>query len=151
MLPKKVLDLRKYPGLPKFLVFTDDDSINKPYSSWDVINRSRWMVETDMYRRYDVVFSSSQVRDRCLKSIWIFQCVIAHNTLPTTSCDVHMFDVVEPGTFLDCCKAAPEKSNEYVLFIHEVAGMYQIFSVNGTEVYSYLEEDLTYERRGFRN
>lgn len=147
MLPKKVLDLRKFAGLPKYLVFSNEDKILKPYSSWDIINRSRWLVETNMYRRYDVVFSSLKVRDRCLKAIWDFQCVIAHNTLPTASCAVHMFDVVEPDTFLDCCKAAAESDKEYVLVIHEVSSTYMINSVSGTIEFGYLSDALTYDRR----
>lgn len=151
MMPRKVLDLRKYPGLPNFLVFNDDDCINKPYSSWDLVNNSRKLVETNMYRRYDVVFSSSFVRQRCLKAIWDFQCVLAHCTIDTAPCVVHLFDVAEPGTFVDCCKWAPVTDKDYVLIIHEVGGVYQIVSGNGTEVFGYLEEDLTYERRRFRN
>lgn len=150
-MPRKVLDLRKYPGLPKFLVFNDDDCINKPYSSWDLVNNSRKLVETNMYRRYDVVFSSSFVRERCLQAICNFQCVLAHCTLDTAHCVVHLFDVAEPGTFVDCCKWAPVTDKDYVLIIHEVGGVYQIVSGNGTEVFGYLEEDLTYERRRFRN
>lgn len=147
MLPKKVLDLREFAGLPNYLVFSNEDKILKPYSSWDIINRSRWLVETNMYRRYDVVFSSLKVRDRCLKAIWIFQCVIAHNTLPTASCVVHMFDVVEPDTFLDCCKAAAESDKEYVLVIHEVSSTYMINSGSGTIEFGYLSDALTYDRR----
>lgn len=147
MLPKKVLDLRKYPGLPYYLVFTDDDGVNKPYSSWDVVNNSRKLMETNMFRRYDVVFSSSFVRERCLQAIWRFQCVIAHCTMDTAPCVVHLFDVVEPDTFIDCCKFAPVTAKDYVLIIHEVSGMYQIVSGNGVEVYGYLTEALSYVRR----
>ena len=147
MLPKKVLDLRKFAGLPNYLVFSDEDKILKPYSSWDIINRSRWLVETNMYRRYDVIFSSLQVRDRCLKAIWDFQCVIAHNTLPTNSCVVHMFDVVERSTFIDCCKYSPVTDRDYVLIVHEVVGWYLIVSGNGVEDSGYLTEALTYDRR----
>lgn len=147
MMPKKVLDLRKFAGLPNYLVFSDEDKILKPYSSWDIINRSRWLVETNMYRRYDVVFSSQKVRDRCLKAIWDFQCVIAHNTLPTASCVVHMFDVVEGSTFIDCCKYAPVTDKDYVLIVHEVVGWYLIVSGNGIEDCGYLTEALTYVRR----
>ena len=147
MLPKKVLDLRKYPGLPHYLVFTDDDGVNKPYSSWDVVNNSRKLMETNMFRRYDVVFSSSFVRERCLQAIWRFQCVIAHCTMNTAPCVVHLFDVVEPDTFIDCCKFALVTAKDYVLVIHEVSGMYQIVSGNGVEVYGYLSEALSYVRR----
>lgn len=147
MLPKKVLDLRTYPGLPKFLVFTDDDRIFKPYSSWDLVSNSRKLVETNMYRRYDVVFSSSFVRERCLKAIWDFQCVIAHFTLDTAPCVVHIFDVVERSTFIDCCRYAPITDKDYVLIIHEVCGWYQIVSGNGVESNGYLTEALTYVRR----
>ena len=150
-MPRKVLDLRKYPGLPKFLVFNDDDGIYKPYSSWDLINNSRKLVETNMYRRYDVVFSSSFVRERCLQAIWNFQCVLTLCTLDTTPCVVHLFDVAERETFFDCCKFAPLSTKDYVLIIHEVGGVYQIVSGEGTEVFGYLEEDLTYERRRFHN
>lgn len=151
MMPRKVLDLRKYPGLPEFLVFTDDDKINKPYSSWDVVNNSRKLVETNMYRRYDVVFSSSFVRERCLQAILQFECVLAHCSLDTASCVVHLFDVAFLSSFIDCCRNAVSASKDYVLIIHEVGGVYQIVSGNGTEVFGYLEEDLTYERRRFRN
>ena len=147
MMPRKILDLRRFPGLPKFIVFNDDDKINKPYSSWDVVNNSRKLVETNMFRRYDVVFSSSYVRQRCLQAIWNFQCVIAHCTLDTAPCVVHLFDVAEPETFIDCCKDAPVTPKDYVLIIHEVSGMYQIVSGVGTEVYGYLTEALTYDRR----
>ena len=147
MMPKKVLDLRKFAGLPNYLVFSDEDKILKPYSSWDIINRSRWLVETNMFRRYDVIFSSLQVRDRCLKAIWNFQCVIAHNTLPTNSCVVHIFDVVEPDTFLDCCKAATESDKEYTVVIHEVSSTYMINSGSGTIEFGYLSDALTYDRR----
>ena len=147
MLPKKVLDLRKYPGLPKFLVFTDDDKINKPYSSWDVINNSRKLVDTNMYRRYDVVFSSKMVRERCLQAIWRYKCVKAHCTLDTLPCVVHLFDVIEHDTFLECCNYAADADNEFVLVIHEVDGMYQVISNLGTVKYGYLSEDLTYDRR----
>lgn len=147
MMPRKVLDLRRFPGLPKFIVFNDDDRINKPYSSWDVVNNSRKLVETNMFRRYDVIFSSSYIRDRCLQACWNFQCVIAHCTLDTAPCVVHLFDVAEPGTFIDCCKFAPVTPKDYVLIIHEVAGMYQIVSGNGIEVFGYLSEDLTYDHR----
>lgn len=146
MMPRKVLDLRHFPGLPKFIVFNDDDRINKPYSSWDVVNNSRKLVEINMFRRYDVIFSSSYVRERCLQAIWRFQCVIAHCTLDTAPCVVHLFDVAEPGTFIDCCKFAPVTPKDYVLIIHEVAGIYQIVSSIGTEVFGYLSEDLTYDR-----
>ena len=147
MLPKKVLDLRKYPGLPQFLVFTDDDKINKPYSSWDSVNNSKRLVETNMFRRYDVVFSSLQVRDRFLVAICKMGCVKARYILETASCNVHVLDVIEPDAFLDCCKLAPKSISDYLLVIHEVAGSYQIFSGHGSEVFGYLTEALSYVRR----
>lgn len=150
-MPRKVLDLRKYPGLPKFLVFNDDDCINKPYSSWDLVNNSRKVVETDMYRRYDVVCSSHHVRDRFLDAIDRMRCVKAKYFLDTASCVVHVLDVIEPARFSECCRVAPLATDDYILVIHEVGGVYQIVSGNGTEVFGYLEEDLTYERRRFRN
>lgn len=147
MMPKKVLDLSKFAGLPKYLVFSDEDKILKPYSSWDLVNNSRKLVETNMYRRYDVIFSSSFVRERCLQAIWRFQCVLAHCTIDTAPCVVHLFDVVERSTFIDCCKYAPVTGRDYVLIVHEVVGWYLIVSGNGIEDCGYLTEDLRYVRR----
>lgn len=147
MMPKKVLDLSKFAGLPKYLVFSDEDKILKPYSSWDVVNNSRKLVETNMYRRYDVVFSSSFVRERCLQAIWRYQCVLAHCTLDTVPCVVHLFDVVERSTFIDCCKYASVTAKDFVLIIHEVVGWYLIVSGNGIEDCGYLTEALRYVRR----
>lgn len=150
-MPRKILDLRRFPGLPQFLAFNDDDCINKPYSSWDLVNNSRKLVHTNMYRRYDVIFSSSSVRNRCMAAIWRSECVIAHCALDTAPCVVYLFDVAEPGKFVDCCKWATFTEKDYALIIHETSGVYQIVSGKGTEVFGYLEEDLTYERRRFRN
>lgn len=150
-MPRKVLDLRKYPGLPKFLVFNDDDCINKPYSSWDLVNNSQKVVETDMYRRYDVVFSSHHVRNRFLDAIDRMNCIKSKYALDTASCVVYVLDVIYPDRFLECCKCAPLATDDYILILHEVGGVYQIISGNGTEVFGYLEEDLTYERGRFRN
>lgn len=147
MMPKKILDLRKFPGLPKYIVFSDDDQFNKPYSSWDVINNSRKIVDTNMYRRYDVVFSSMLVRERCLQAINRYGCVKAHCSLDTLPCVVHLFDVIEHDTFLKCCHYAADSDNDYVLVIHEVDGVYQVISNFGTVKYGYLSEDLTYDRR----
>lgn len=147
MMPKKVLDLRKFAGLPNYLVFTDDDGINKPYSSWDVVNNSRALLETNMFRRYDVIFSSSKVRDRFYYAIDKAGCVKAHYSMLTTPCVVHIVDVVERNTFIDCCRYAPITDKDYVLIIHEVCGWYQIVSGNGVESNGYLTEVLTYVRR----
>lgn len=147
MMPRKVLDLRKYPGLPKFIVFNDDDRINKPYSSWDSVNNSSRLVATDMYRRYDVVFSSHHVRDRFLDAICRMRCVKARYALDTAPYVVHVLDVIEPARFSECCRVAPLANDDYILVIHEVAGAYQIISGKGVEVFGYLTEDLTYDRR----
>lgn len=147
MMLKKILDLRNYLGLPKFIVFSDDDTIVRPYSSWDVINNAQRVVKTDMYRRYDVVFSSLEVRNKCLHAIWRYECVKAHCVLETTSCVIHLFDVMEPDTFIDCCKFAPFTDKDYVLVIHEVSGTYQVVSGVGIEEYGYLSDALTYDRK----
>lgn len=146
-MPKKVLDLRNYSGLPKFIVFSDDDTIVRPYSSWDVINNAQRVVETNIYRRYDVIFSSLEVCNKCLHAIWQYECVKAHCVLDTTSCVIHLFDVVIPDTFIDCCKFAPFTNKDYVLVIHEVSETYQIMSAKGVEEYGYLSDALTYVRR----
>lgn len=147
MMPKKVLDLHKFPGLPKFLVFTDDDKINKPYSSWDSVNNSSRLVATDMYRRYDVVFSSHHVRNRFLDAICRKGCVKARYALDTAPCVVHILDVINHDCFMDCCKLAPLACDDYILVIHEVAGTFQIFSGRGSEVFGYLTEALSYVRK----
>ncbi len=147
MMPKKVLDLRKFAGLPNYLVFTDDDGINKPYSSWDVVNNSRALLETNMFRRYDVIFSSSKVRDRFYYAIEKAGCVKAHYSMLTAPCVVHIVDVIEPDKFAACCKYAPLTEVDYLLVIHEVAGTFQVRSGLGSEMYGYLSEDLTYVRR----
>lgn len=147
MFPKKILDLRKFAGLPNYLVFTDDGGVNKPYSSWDAINNYSRLVDINVYRKYDVIFSSKLVRDRCLQAIWHYECVLAHCVLSTASCDVHLFDVAKRDTFIDCCKFAPVSDKDYVLIIHEIIGYYLIVSANGAIVEGYISEDLTYDRR----
>jgi len=147
MMPRKVLDLRKFAGLPKYLVFSDEDKILKPYSTWDIVNNSRDIVETDIYRRHDVIFSSSKVRDRFYYIIKEAGCVKAHYSMLTAPCVLHIMDVVEPDKYLLCLLAAPNGYYDYVLDIHEVAGVYQIISGLGHEVFGYLTEDLTYDRK----
>lgn len=144
---RKVLDLRKFTGLPNYLVFNDDDGINKPYSSWDIVNNSRDIVETNMYRRHDVIFSSSKVRDRFYYAIKEAGCVKAHYSMLTAPCVVHIVDVIEPDKFAACCKYAPLTEVDYLFVMHEVAGTYQILSGLGSEIYGYLTEALTYDRR----
>lgn len=147
MFPKKILDLRKFAGLPNYLVFTDDCGINKPYSSWDVVNNSHDIVETNMYRRHDVIFSSTKVRERFYYAIKKAGCVKTYYSMLTTPCVVHIMDVIEPEKFAACCKYAPLTEVDYLLVMHEVAGTYQILSGLGSEIYGYLTEALTYERR----
>lgn len=147
MISKKVLDLRKYPGLPQFLVFTDENGFNQPYSSWDSVNNFKRLVETNTYRRYDVVCSSHHVRDRFLDAIDRMGCVKARYVLDTASCIIHVLDVIEPARFSECCRFSPLASDDYILVIHEVAGTYQIISGKGVEIFGYLTEDLTYDRR----
>lgn len=147
MMPRKVLDLRKFAGLPNYLVFNDDDGINKPYSSWDVVNNSRDIVETNMYRRHDVIFSSSKVRDRFYYAIKEASCVKSHYSMLTAPCVVHVMDVIEPDKFLLCLLGSTHDAYEYVMDIHEVAGVYQVISGLGHEKYGYLTEDLAYDRK----
>ena len=147
MMPKKILDLRKYKGLPNWLVFSDDDKILRPYSSWDIINNSRDIVDTNMYRRHDVVFSSSQVRERFYYAIKNAECVKCHYSMLTAPSVIDILDVIEPDKYLLCLLGAPRGVYDYVLDIHEVAGVYQIISGLGQEVYGYLTEALTYVRR----
>lgn len=147
MLPKKVLDLREFAGLPNYLVFSNEDKILKPYSSWDSVNNSKRLVETNTYRRYDVVCSSHHVRDRFLDAIDRMGCVKAKYVLDTASCVVHVLDVIDSARFSECCRVAPLATDDYILVIHEVAGAYQILSGKGVEVFGYLTEALTYVRR----
>ena len=147
MMPKKILDLRNYSGLPKFIVFSDDDTIVRPYSSWDVINNAQRVVETNIYRRYDVVFSSLAVRAKRMHAISQSECVKAHCVLETSSCVIHLFDVIEPDIFLDRCRTAPVTDKDYLLIIHEVSGTYQIVSGVSIEEYGYLSDVPTYVRR----
>ena len=147
MMPKKVLDLRKFAGLPNYLVFSDEDKILKPYSTWDIVNNSRDIVETNMYRRHDVIFSSSKVRDRFYYAIKETGCVKSHYSMLTAPCVVHIVDVIEPDKFAACCKYAPLTEVDYLLVIHEVAGTFQVRSGLGSEMYGFLSEALTYVRR----
>lgn len=147
MMPKKVLDLRKFAGLPKYIVFSDEDKILKPYSTWDIVNNSRDIVETNMYRRHDVIFSSSKVRDRFYYAIKEVGCVKAHYSMLTAPCVVHIVDVIEPDKFAACCMYAPLTEVDYLFVMHEVAGTYRVLSGLGTEIFGYLTEVLTYVRR----
>lgn len=146
-MPKKVLDLRKFAGLPNYLVFSNDDEILKPYSSWDLINNSHDIVETNMYRRYDVIFSSSKVWERFYYAIKEAECVKRRYVLLTASCVVHVMDVIDSDKFAACCKYAPLTEVDYLLVIHEVSEMFQVRSGLGSEMYGYLSEALTYDRR----